>query len=36
MERFYSDPPAASKLAKPSVRPSLPPHPHRHIYGQAG
>ena len=27
MERFYSDPPAASKLAKPSVRPALPPIP---------
>jgi len=27
MERFYSDPPADSKLAKPSVRPSLPPIP---------
>jgi len=27
MERFYSDPPADSKLVKPSVRPALPPIP---------
>jgi len=27
MERFYSNPPAASKLAKPSVPPALPPIP---------